>query len=93
MPRRKKSKVVGADLPIKVPVRYAGRVVAHVVVTTDWTVSSVWSANLDAVPWEKGERERLAWNATEMAKAMCPDVFVTHEQVYAALWPKKASAL
>lgn len=87
MPRRKKSKTVGAELPIKVPVRFGGRVVAYVMVSTDWTASSEWASDLNNVPKGKGERERLAWNAMKMAEAMCPDICVTHEQVYAALWP------
>lgn len=92
MPRRKKCKHAGTELPISVPVRFGGRVVANLVVVSDDLVTSEWRADLAALPWENGERERLAWNAMKMAEAMNAELVITHEQVYAALWPSKAAS-
>lgn len=86
-PRRKKCKHLGAELPISVPVRFGGRVVANVIVMSDESVTAEWSADLNMIPWAKGERERLAYNAAKVAEAMNQDVCITQDQVYAALWP------
>lgn len=88
-PYRRKAKNPGSSLPFSVPVRFGGRLVANVIVNSDESVAAEWLSDLGAIPWEMGERERLAYNAAMMAEAMNPDICVTQERVYNALWPSQ----